>query len=215
MKKITIEFFHDVICSYCFPMSYKMRRLAKENPDIEIIHRSFALVNSMEDFKLMFGSREAAKGEIVPHWEHANQVDELHRFNIEGMLKQDFPFPISMPALYAVKAAGILGGQLAYWDMFDNLQHAFFVESKNVEENEVIYECVKKAGLNFDEWKNSYDSDQVKGDVEEDFKLVHKYGIDVVPTLIINGKYKISGAQPYDDLLKAINKITDEGKSMN
>lgn len=44
MSKITIEFFHDVICSFCFPMSYRMRRLKEIMPDVEIVHRSFALV---------------------------------------------------------------------------------------------------------------------------------------------------------------------------
>lgn len=46
MSKITIEFFHDVICSFCFPMSYRMRRLQEMMPDVEIVHRSFALFKS-------------------------------------------------------------------------------------------------------------------------------------------------------------------------
>ncbi|HCW73424.1 MAG TPA: DsbA family protein, partial [Clostridiaceae bacterium] len=37
MNKITIEFFHDVICSFCFPMSYRMRQLQKLMPEIEIV----------------------------------------------------------------------------------------------------------------------------------------------------------------------------------
>jgi predicted DsbA family dithiol-disulfide isomerase len=38
-----IEFFHDVICSFCFPMSARMSRIAKNYSNIEIIHHSFAL----------------------------------------------------------------------------------------------------------------------------------------------------------------------------
>ncbi len=215
MKKITIEFFHDILCSYCFPMSFKMRKLVKENPDIEIVHRSFALISNLEDFKTMFGTREAAKEEIVSHWVHANQIDELHRLNIEGMKKQNFLFPISMPSLYAAKAAGFIGGQSAYWDLFDKLQHAFFVENKNVEKTEVIYECVEKTELDFNKWKEHFYSNRVKDAVYEDFKLVAKYNIEEVPTLVINGKYKISGAHPYEDLLKVINKTSEEIKKIN
>lgn len=46
MNRIEIEFFHDVICSFCFPMSYRMRQLKEMMPDVTIKHRSFALVRS-------------------------------------------------------------------------------------------------------------------------------------------------------------------------
>ena len=78
VKKIVVEFFHDVICSFCFPMSYRMRKLQEMMPEIEIVHRSYALVKSERDFDRMFGSRKAAKEEIIGHWEHANKNDDLH-----------------------------------------------------------------------------------------------------------------------------------------
>ncbi|CUT02489.1 DsbA family oxidoreductase [Candidatus Chrysopegis kryptomonas] len=41
--KIQIEFFHDVLCAWCFAISPRIHKLAEENPDVEIIHRAFAL----------------------------------------------------------------------------------------------------------------------------------------------------------------------------
>ena len=78
MNKITIEFFHDVICSFCFPMSYRMRQLQKMMPEVEIMHRSYALVKSEHDFDRMFGSKKAAKDETLSHWENTNQNEDLH-----------------------------------------------------------------------------------------------------------------------------------------
>ena len=63
-KSIEIEFFHDTICSFCFPMSYRMRQLQEKMPHAQIFHRSFALVKKPEDFDDMFGSREAAMHEV-------------------------------------------------------------------------------------------------------------------------------------------------------
>ena len=103
MSKVVIEFFHDVICSFCFPMSYRMRQLQVMMPEVQIVHRSFALAKSERDFDVMFGSRAAAKAEIMSHWEHANQNDDLHRFNIAGMRQTDFPFPSSMKVLTLAK----------------------------------------------------------------------------------------------------------------
>lgn len=207
MKNITIEFFHDVLCSFCFPMSYNMRKFSEKYPDINIVHRSFALLRNEDDFKYMSVTREEAKDSIVSYWPQADELDELHRFNVEGMKEQSFLFPISMPALYACKAAGIVAGQDAYWDVFDNLQYALFAESKNVGDDVIIRECVKKAGLDLVEWEKVYKSDTVKEEVEKDFKLVDKYNIDVVPTLIINGEHKVSGAKAYKKLLNDFDKF--------
>lgn len=157
----SIEFFHDTICSFCFPMSYKMRKVKRILPDISIIHRSFALVRDENDFDYMFNSRVEAKEEVLHHWEHANRVDPLHRFNIEGMRNADFPFPISLPALSACKAAGMIAGEDGYWDLFDKLQHSFFVDSLNIQDEEVIFKAVQSTLLDFNRWNEMYHSPKV------------------------------------------------------
>ncbi|HLR89020.1 MAG TPA: hypothetical protein VK042_04775 [Atopostipes sp.] len=72
----------------------------------------------------MFGSHEAVKPEVMSHWEHANENDDEHRFNIEGMKEQDFLFPTSKNGLIAAKAAGIIAGDSGYWDICDAIQNA-------------------------------------------------------------------------------------------
>ena len=53
-----VEFFHDVICSFCFPMSYRMRKVAAKYPKLNITHRSFALELEAEKFIRMFDFHE-------------------------------------------------------------------------------------------------------------------------------------------------------------
>lgn len=207
MNKITIEFFHDVICSFCFPMSYRMRQIQRMMPEVQIVHRSYALVKSEDDFDKMFGSRAAAKAEIVSHWEHANHNDDLHRFNIFGMQQTDFPFPTSMKALIACKAAHFTAGETGYWDVFDALQNALFVQNCNIEENDVIEDCVKKSGIDFVVWEKNYNSEETKDAVERDFLLAKQYNIQGVPCLIVDGKQQISGAQSLSEIIQLINSV--------
>lgn len=209
MNKITIEFFHDVICSFCFPMSYRMRQLQKLMPEAQIVHRSYALVKSETDFDKMFGSRVAAKAEIMSHWEHANHIDDLHRFNITGMKQADFLFPTSMNALIACKAAYFTAGEAGYWDVFDALQNALFVQNRNIEENDVIEDCVKKSGIDFVIWEQHYNRGETKDAVEKDFLLAKQYDVRGVPCLIVNGKHQISGAQPLSNIIKLINNAIE------
>jgi len=207
-----IEFFHDVICSFCFPMSDRMHEIQQEFPEIELIHRSFALGWSTNDFETMFGSRAAVKEEVLTHWVHANQNDSKHRFNIEGMRKQRFDFPTSKNALLAVKAAGYIGNQDTYWLLFDKLQEGLFMRSLNIEEPEVIEELVKETTIDFALWKEAVASEAVWTAVQEDFALASAYGLQGVPALIINQKYLINGAVPKQKISQTIQKILAEEK---
>lgn len=178
-------------------------------PVVQIVHRSYALVKSEHDFDKMFGSRAAAKAEIMRHWEHANQNDDLHRFNIAGMKKTDFPFPTSMKALISCKAAYFTAGETGYWDVFDALQNALFVQNRNIEENDVIEDCVKKSGLDLAVWEQHYNNEETKNAVERDFLLAKQYNVQVVPCLIVDGKQQISGAQPLSKIIQLINNFVE------
>lgn len=209
MNNITVEFFHDVICSFCFPMSYHMRQVQKVMPEVEIRHRSFALVRSEEEYKAMFGSRAVAKEEIVTHWEQANRIDDLHRFNIDGMKKTDFPFPTSMKPLRACKAAFLTAGDDAYWDVFDALQKAFFVDNRNIEDEEILEDCVKGCGLDLEVWKDHYNSNEALEAIEKELEMAKAYGIHSVPCLVVNGTHPISGALPLDQIVRMIQEAGD------
>lgn len=205
-----VEFFHDVICSFCFPMSYRMRKIDEKYPKLEIIHRSFALGWEEEQFVEMFGSHEAVKPEVLTHWVNANQHDELKRFNIKGMKEQDFLFPISKPALVAAKAAGIVGSQDIYWEVFDALQNGLFVESLDVANVEVIEEIVQSTSIDFDAWKTEFEKEETEQATLEDMIRAQQYGLQGAPALVIEGKYLISGAQPQEIIEQTLETIAEE-----
>ncbi|AMC00004.1 thioredoxin [Aerococcus urinaehominis] len=190
-----IEFFHDVICSFCFPMSARMRKIQAKYPSLEIIHRSFALGWEVSQFEQMFGSHAAVKDEVLSHWEHANQNDDDHRFNIAGMAASDFLFPTSKPGLIAAKAAGLVGGQAAYWDAFDAIQTALFVDNQDIADPAVLKAAVAKTDIDLAAWQDQVDKPETEEAVLQDLAQVQAYGIQGAPALVINQKYLISGAQ--------------------
>lgn len=205
-----IEFFHDVICSYCFPMSARMRAISEQYPGLEIVHRSFALTWRGEDYAEMYGSWDNALREIVPHWAGANENDEAHRFNIDGMLKAKFRFPTSRPGLIAAKAAGKAGGDAAYWAMFDALQKKLFVENQDLEDPAVVEEAAREVGLDLASWRAFRDDPATERAVLDDVQLAQRYGVNVVPALVIDQKYLLSGALAREDIEAALKRIADK-----
>lgn len=205
-----IEFFHDVICSFCFPMSHRMREIQKKYPNVEIIHRSFALAWDEADLIQMFGSREIAKKEILSHWQQANENDSLHRFNITGMQETDFPFPTSKNGLLAAKSAQILGNEETYWSVFDKIQEKLFVENKNIESMGIIKEIILETDLKWEAFMTTFNDNKTLEAVNEDLQLAQNYGISGVPFLVINNKYSINGAQPLEVIEDAIQTIAEK-----
>lgn len=199
-----VEFFHDVICSFCFPLSYRMRQIVEALPEVEIIHRSFALIATEADFVESFGSRKKAKQEIVSHWAHANRNDDLKRFNVEAMQKATFPFPSSMPGLLACKAAERMAGSLAYWDVFDALQSAFFERAENIEDLEIQKEIIKSLNFDLNIWLSYVNDPETLRLIKADFKVANQYKVNSTPHLIINGKYHLRGAQSYQTIYQSL-----------
>ncbi|NLC33915.1 MAG: DsbA family protein [Erysipelothrix sp.] len=209
-----VEFFHDVICSFCFPMSARMHEIQAEIPELDIIHRSFALAWDDAAFTTMFGSRSRAKTEVLTHWQAANQNDAQQRFNIEGMAKANFNFPTSKNALVAAKAAGLVAGQAVYWEVFDRLQTGLFVENVDIEQDEIIEALVLQTSIDFNAWKTAYNDPNTLDEVLKDLERANTYNLRGVPALIINGKYLISGAQPYDTIVNTLKEIIAEEQAI-
>jgi len=209
-QKVTIEFFHDVLCAWCYALSPRVQRLVLQYPEkIEIIHRSFALAPAPNGIEQIFGSNKRGKEEILEHWRNANKNDDEHRINPELMASKEFDYPYSTPGLLACKAAELQGGNSIHGKMFDRIQKAHLTECYNITDHIVLKMCANDVGLNVEQWKKDYNSEKVREMLDEDLNLARAYGINVVPTLIANGKHNLNGAQPYaslEDWLK--NKTT-------
>ncbi|CUS89030.1 DsbA family oxidoreductase [Candidatus Kryptobacter tengchongensis] len=208
--KIQIEFFHDVLCAWCFAISPRVHKLAEENPDVEIIHRAFALAPNPDAIVQIFGSKENGKREILNHWRMANENDDEHRINFELMERREFDYPYSVPGLLACKSAELQGGQVAHWKMFDRVQKAHLVECLNIADFEVLKNCAEDIGLNVDKWERDYESEIVFQNLAYDLEVAKHYGINGVPALVANGRYGIIGAHKYEVLVKWLEKVKEE-----
>ncbi len=197
---VTVEFFHDVLCAWCYALSPRVRRLVEQHPEVAVEHRCFALAPTPEAIVAIFGSKEAEKQEILQHWRAANANDDQHRINADLMASRDFDYPYSMPGLRACKAAERQGGQEANWAMFDRIQRAHLTECLNIADYEVLRACAVEVGLDVPRWERDFASPEVAEAVERDLTRARIYGITGVPTLVAEGRYVLVGAQPYHRL---------------
>ncbi len=205
-SKIKVDFFHDVVCSWCYVISPRLRKLAEEL-SLDVHHHAFALSATKEDMVQMFGSRSKAKKVILGHWQQCAKVEDQKRINVEGMRQKNFEYPTSLPGLLGCKAAQKQAGDKGHWDYFDAVQRAHLSENRNIADSEVLISLAVELGLDVERFKEDCQDPELQKEIMQDQQLAQKLGIQAVPTLVINDRWILSGAQPLDVLRSQIQQI--------
>lgn len=197
---LTIDFFHDVVCGWCFNISPRLRRLAEEFA-LDVHHHTFVLQDSRAEMARRWGSPQEARETILGHWAACQAASDTPRlFNIDGMRRALFDYPHGLPGALACKAAESIGGQLAHWDMFDGIQRAHITEARNVGDAAELRRIAETLGHDGKRFDALVTASETRAAVEADRRLARLMQVQSVPTLIIRetGMRLVNG--PFHDL---------------
>ncbi|MES0812045.1 DsbA family protein [Roseibium sp. SCPC15] len=199
-KTLTIDFYHDVVCGWCFNISPRLRQLAGEL-SLNVQHRTFVLQQNQEEMVATWGSLPKAKNTILGHWQACrNASDTPELFNIEGMRRASFEYPFGLPAALACKAAERIGGQHAHWQIFDLLQSAHITHARNIADTNTVLEVAEAAGFDRHEFHQVMSDPETCLAVNADLLMSRRFQVSSVPTLIVRetGTRLVNG--PVEDL---------------
>ncbi|RXV58469.1 disulfide bond formation protein DsbA [Roseovarius sp. A46] len=200
MAALTVDFFHDVVCCWCFNISSRLRSLT-EDFDLDIRHRTFVLQASRAEMAARWGSPEDARETILEHWAVCRQVsDRPELVDIDAMRAAQLDYPHGMTAALGCKVAERIGGQSAHWDMFDHLQHAHLAEARNVADPEVVLSAARELGFEAAAFAEIFDVPETRRAVEADRQKARTLKVRAVPTIIVRetGTRLVNG--PREDL---------------
>lgn len=200
MPTLTVEFYHDVVCCWCFNISSRLRVLATEF-DLKVVHRTFVLQASRAEMAARWGTPDQARETILGHWSVCRQVsDRPELVDIDAMRTAKFDYPHGLTAAIGCKAAERLGGQPAHWDMFDRLQLAHLSEARNVVDTDVVFSVADELGYDARLFAEVFSDPATVRAVEQDRHRARALQVHSVPTLIIRetGTRLVNG--PTDDL---------------
>jgi predicted DsbA family dithiol-disulfide isomerase len=113
----------------------------------------------------------------------------------------------SRPALIGAKYAEAQGVGPAYHDA---VMRAYWLEAKSIEELDVLAELAVAIGVDRDAFLAALNDTALEQEVLNDIAWAHTNGINGVPALVFQGKYLVSGAQPYDVLTNVVDQIRAE-----
>lgn len=104
---------------------------------------------------------------------------------------------------YALKAMG----QQKKLD--DALYDAWNRDNSVLVDKDKIVDFVAKHGVDGKKFSDFYDSFSVESEVTRSKQMVLQYRINGTPTLVVDGRYVISGLQP-DELIRVLNQVIDK-----
>lgn len=175
MPSLTVDFFHDVVCCWCFNISSRMRVLAAEF-DLDIRHHTFVLQASRAEMASRWGTPEQARETILGHWDVCRKVsDRPELVDIDAMRAAPFDYPHGLTAAIGCKAAEHIGGQAAHWDMFDQLQRAHLTDARNIADPKVVRDVARETGLPPKYFAKVFDDPVTVQAVERDRQRAGRY----------------------------------------
>jgi predicted DsbA family dithiol-disulfide isomerase len=87
----------------------------------------------------------------------------------------------------------------------DALYRAYFVDSRNIGDPDILVEIAEAVGLDGAEARKVIDERRFKDAVDADWAKSHAYGVTGVPTFVAE-RYGVVGAQPYEALAQLVER---------
>lgn len=138
---------------------------------------------------------------MMNHVKSAGELEGLI-YNFNSMLFGD-----TLDAHAIVKLAQQKGvGELLTEKFFK----ASITEGKSIFDHKGLVELANEVGVPREEANSAFSNISLKQEVLKDEASAHAMGASGVPLFIINNKYSISGAQPIETFLSALEQVWEE-----
>ena len=108
--------------------------------------------------------------------------------------------------------------RLLYWAGLEGRQHelkrallaAYHTDALNPGAHDVLLRLVDNLGMNVARARAILESDEYAGEVRERERHWQQRGIDSVPSIVIDDRHLIQGAQPAEAMAQALRRIAAE-----
>ena len=74
----------------------------------------------------------------------------------------------------------------------------------------MLRSVAEEVGLNAEEMQREVEGEKYKAVVEDQVRRAYQIGVTGVPTYVINDRYAIVGAQPYEVFKRALEQIANQ-----
>ena len=214
---LTVEIWSDVVCPWCYigKRRFEAALEAFEHSDeVTVMWRSFEL--DQEAPREPDGTateRLAAKYGMSVERAEALHAEMTERAAREGL---EFHFDLArggntFDAHRLIHLAATYGHQAAAQE---RLMRAYFTEGQAISDHETLVALMAEVGVEEAEARDVLETERFGEDVREDELLASQLGIQGVPFFVLDRRLGVSGAQPPEVLVQALQRAWDEAVTL-
>jgi predicted DsbA family dithiol-disulfide isomerase len=216
MFMMKVEIWSDIACPFCYIGKKKFETALEQfegKDEVEIIYRSYELdpnapVQAEQDVHDMLAAKYGMTREKAQEM-NRNVADQANAiglpFDADGMKLTN--------THNAHRLAHLANKHGKMSEMTDRLYKAYFADSLHVGEQDTLTKLATEIGIDTAEVASLFTSDSYSQEVRADEQEAASLGIRGVPYFVIDRKYGISGAQPSETFLQALQKVQEENST--
>lgn len=210
-----VEIWSDVMCPFCYIGKKQFENalsLFEGRDNVDIIWRSFelnpaieysegySLTDYLSDIKGM--DKESVKRNFERLTEQGQPLGIDFKFDIAKVVNSRK----SHRLIQMAKKQGLQN------EVEEALFHAYFTEGKNLEEDSILADIAKSCGINFTDFAEISESQELDQAVNSDVYMAQQVGARGVPFFVFDDAYAISGAHGADTLLNVLKTVELKSK---
>jgi predicted DsbA family dithiol-disulfide isomerase len=205
-----IEIYSDVVCPWCYVGKRRLERALTEfGGDVRVTWRPFQLNPTMPKdgmdrtayLEAKFGSLEAFR-QLEEHVLAAGASERI-AFAFEKIART--------PNTFAAHRLIWLGEREGCQDaVVDSLFRGYFEEGADIGSIPALVDLAGRAGLDREFVERMLQSEEGITEVKAEEAAGHKLGIRGVPYFVVDGTYAISGAQPVQVFVSALQRVAGD-----
>ena len=211
LKPLKLDIVSDVVCPWCYIGKRRIEDALALVPDVpvEVRWRPFFLnswvpregISRDEYLTAKFGSVEAYKGIAGRVVQAAGEEGLSYHPELRQAPAQHHRLPSPDPL-------GRAKGKAA--EMKQRLMELYFRDGGDLTDVNVLVQAAADIGLDADDIRRRLATDEDVGLISSWAQEASEKGISGVPTFVFAQKYAVSGAQPADQLARAIREVSAE-----
>jgi len=197
-----IDVWSDVVCPFCYIGKAALdRAIAQTGAQVTVVHRAFRLqpgekpvpVSDMlaRKYGLTGAAAQASQQRVI---DMAAQLGL--EFHLDGTLIGD--------TVDAHKLLALAGEKGVQRPLLERLYSAYFTKRLPIFDRETLLSLGEESGLKRADMDAALASPAIEARVAADQQQAQGYGIRGVPFFVFDGKYAVSGAQPVEAFVQAL-----------
>ncbi|MBE2317911.1 DsbA family oxidoreductase [Solirubrobacter sp. CPCC 204708] len=214
---LTVEIWSDVVCPWCYLGKRRFEAALERfehRDEVTVLWRSFELdPEAARDVPGTAVERLAGKFSMT-----LERAQQLHHEMEERAAADGLEYHMdqtkggnSFDAHRMIHLAATYGHQT---DAQERFFRAYFTEGESLGVWDTLVRLMQEIGVDGEEAREALRLDRFAEDVREDEALAQQLGIQGVPFFVFERRYGLSGAQPVETMLTALERAWEEAVNL-